>query len=744
MVKSDPAPMPHNKARIAPDFWRWVAIVAATALGLATQRFPHALELMYVLKFLALVAVSVFCGIWPLVLGLEIALGLAWLFVVRRHKRSFAARLVVDINRMLGHIETLGPLLVLAMVLELPAWLRFGVMATLVAWGPWLLDRCVAWLHLRRHGLEPTPAWIRRARRLPMYLMTLTGILCLGALAPLQWQALAPLAAAILAGMALRLWATFTPSASRSGMTNKQFDQLTDVAVTLGVVVTLGYGAWVLAQPPKGLVLSPRISAAQCEQDEKPGPPAGPPILATYLIGDTQFHELRGKRSAAHLPMVDAVVPVAVRPVALDLLSGVTLDQFAHLFQLYANANKDTQLTWAHLGDLGDIGCSTEIERYPAYFERFGPNKLAGIASGNHDNTFVGNFVWHPDWDTACTLTKRVRAGSRTELREYGHRLDKASSDAAIHNLVKQFGTPSVQVRPTEGWAAWVQGRPALPMVSQLGRLPGKPSRPVFGVFLDSGDSALLQFGVAGVQGHVSQRQLDALDGLVPQDAWIVLFVHHPLSALGTFTQARLGRLAETWGKRLVLVVSAHTHVALYDPASPLGKLKVPEFTVGSAIDPTQEVAILEFRGDAQDPDVRVVTVPAVKRVGMDCSGLSDVDVTQCEPVLASLAADCTVVDQDDWFLRLRQPDEMTEYQAKVAGQLFTCMGMVSTSDPLDPEVYTAWARTDPTFRKRLLCVSWASSLLQGRKGVGWRYADAMRCVGEKSGSLGGLGVRVR
>lgn len=728
--------------RHVPNLCRWIGVVAAMAMGLATERFPHALELLYVLKFLALVVVSVFCGTWPLLLALELALGIAWLVVVRRRSGTLPSRLIVDVNRLVGHVEALGPLLVLAMVLDVPAWLRFGTVATLVAFGPRLLDIVVAEIHERRYGTPPTGAWIRRARRLPMYIVTVTGMLFLAALAPLQWRALAPSGLAVVVGMALRLWATFTPASKRSGLSDRQWHQLTDVAMALAVVVAAGYGAWILARPPEGLWLTPRISAGQCAPE-----PTTPPVIATWLIGDTQFHELRGQRSAAHLPMVDAVVPVAVRPVALDLLSGVTLDQFAHLFQTYARSHPGTQLTWAHLGDLGDIGCSTELARYPDYFARFGTRKLAGIASGNHDNTFVGNFLWHPDWDTACTLNRRVHHGRGTEVHEYGHRLDKTDADAALHGLVQQFGQPGVQVRPTRGWAAWVEGRSALPMVSQLGTLPGQhgqAARPVMGVFLDSGDSALLQFGVAGVTGHVSQKQLDAVAGLVPADAWIVVFVHHPLAALGTQTRARLATQMQEWGSRLLLVVSAHTHVALYDPASPLGDGTVPEFTIGSAIDPTQESAVLEIRGDAQAPEVRVVTVPAVQRAGMDCSTLSDVDTAQCEPLLASLATDCTVVDHDDWFLKLHQPDEMTAHQAETASKLFTCMGIASTGDPLDPEVYTAWARRDELFRKRLLCVSWAASLLQGRKGAGWRYVDALRCVGERSATLGGLAVRVR
>jgi hypothetical protein len=440
------------------------------------------------------------------------------------------------------------------------------------------------------------------------------------------------------------------------------------------------------------------------------------------------------------------VVPVAVRPVLSDLLSGVTLDQFARMYRTYGKLNSSTQLSWAFLGDLGDVGCSTELERYPSYFQLFEaaggsrrPGQLAGIASGNHDNTFSGNFLWHPDWDPACRVAS-LKAGTR---------LDKQAADRALRGLVTQFGQAGIQLPDgtMQCFAAQVEGRSALPMISPLGVLPGdagSPPRPVVGVFLDTGDSALYQFGVAGSQGHVSQVQLDFAKARVPSDAWVVLFLHHPLAQLSPFSHSRVADFVAGLGTRVLVVVSAHTHVSAVHPKTRLGNVELVEFTVGAVIDSTQEGAVLEIRGSAGQPDVHVYSVPAVNRPGMDCEQLSDIDAASCVDHLAEVARSCPAVTQVDWLpLDMRKPIEMTRHQRVIANSVFRCLGLDSRADALDPEQYTRWARDDDALRRKLVCMSWAASILQSHKGTGWRYVDAIRCAGEKTATLGGLAVAV-
>ncbi len=719
--------------------WRVVVVVAAVILGGIVDRFPAAQEQVYVLKFMALVAASVFSATWPIIAAVEIALGLAWLVMVHRGNSGWLARLTVDANRTLGHAEALIPWLVLALLLDGPTWVRFGMGAAVVAWGPRALDRVVMLWGRRTGRGELESSQVQRYRRLPMYVATLlaTGIIL--SLAPGQARAMLPSAGVVLAGMALRLSATWQATRRNSGLTHRQWSQVIDVALALGAVAIVGYGSWLLCRPNPQLAFAARVSAAECAPE-----PAEPAKIAVMLVADTQFHELRGQRSAAHLPMVDAVVPVAVRPVALDLLAGVTLDHFAMLFRRYVDSHASTQTSYAFLGDLADIGCTSEIERYPAYFARFEPpgwlggsGHLAGIAPGNHDNTFVGNFAWHPDWDTACHLD--MPAGGS------GARLDKRSSDEAIAKLVKQFGSVGVTMprEPVRGFAAWVEGRTTLPMVSKLGVLPGAVPRPVYAVFVDTGDSALWQYGVAGSQGHVSSAQIDFVRDAVPAQALVILMMHHPLDQLGIFSRLRLAELAESWGPRLLLVVSAHTHRSAWHPHAALGSVEMGEFTVGSTTDPTQEVGMLEIRGSAEAPRLHLATVPAVQRPGMDCVQWSDLDSATCDHELADLAVNCPKLLEDDWRVSLHTPAEMTEHQRDLAQAMFACLGVTTPGQPLDAEVYTAWAARDEAIRRRFVCLSWAASILQRHKVDAWRYTDAVRCAGEKSATLGGFAVDV-
>lgn len=727
------------------EAWRWVAVLGAGIFGWESAGFGNAPQLALVLKFVVLVVVSLVCGSWAMIAAVEIALALLWWLVARRRRATLPARLVVEANRLIGHVEALGPLLVLSMVAPGPAWLRFGAAAWVVAWGPRALSWLTAQWHWQTRHFYPTDQWVRSARRLPMAGVTLIGGAGLVALAPEQWRAMAPVAFAVLAATALRMAVTFRRDNRQSGLTGKQWNNLSDMGLTVAVLAAVAGSAWLLTRMPDFADTRGRISQTSCGKA-----PEGEPIIATWLLADSQFHELRGHRPVANMPMVDAVVPVAVRPVVLDLLSGVTLDHFAKLYRRYADRHPDTALTYAYLGDLADIGCEGEMLRYPSYWQRFalgprrgGPGGLAGIASGNHDNTYVGNFAWHPEWNAACDIP-----GQPTQSGI----VDKDAANDHIGKMASEFGVADLWMpkEPPCSLAGLAEGKDALPMVSTLGHLPADASsaaRPVVGVFLDTGESAFWQFGAAGSMGNVSCAQVEAVEARVPASALIVLMLHHPTSQLGLFSRMRLERMIGRWragaqGDRLLVVVSGHTHRSAWWPKNTLGDQVFREFTVGSTTDPSQEAAVLELRGTASKPEISLATVPAVQRPDMDCTALGDLDAATCEKAVAPLLASaCLKTDEFDYSDVVDSPDRMTRKQEAVADELRACLGIV-TNRPMDPEVYTLASRNDPgAMTQAMVCLSWAASLVQGRKLQGWRYADALRCLGERGATLGGLSV---
>src|SRR5207253_3225563 len=83
-----------------------------------------------------------------------------------------------------------------------------------------------------------------------------------------------------------------------------------------------------------------------CEPIDGGSAPA-PGNVSLFLVADSQFHELRGERSGGHLELVDDIVPVATRPIELDLLSEATLIHFARVYEALKRAHPD--MRWAHL-----------------------------------------------------------------------------------------------------------------------------------------------------------------------------------------------------------------------------------------------------------------------------------------------------------------------------------------------------------------------------------------------------------
>lgn len=744
----------------APSLWRTVAVVAAVVCGAVVEGMPATEQRIEVIRFMAFIAASMFASLWPLIAAVELGLAASLWAVVQFRWRSWPARLVVELNRTAGHVEALVPWLLVCLTVSRSATLNLGLAAVVVAWGERIVDAAASlWLTLFG-TVEPDEqkhaGRVRRARRVPMYLASVLAWVIVALQAPGQVRALVPCTLAIVLAMVVRLLVTWRDHRREdAGLTNGEWSQLADVTAALVVVAVLGLAARQLGLPNPQAEFKERISEGQCA-----GRPDGAPTIALFLLGDTQFHELRGDRSAANVPMVDAVVPVAVRPVALDLLSGVTLDHFASMFRSYLEASRGagTQTSYAFLGDLGDIGCTSEIERYGPHFDRFEPESersaphghLAGIAPGNHDNTFVGNFLWHPDWGRACGDEPVLGRDGQLLRPKLGDRAGKLTSDRLLAGLARRRGLASLDLPPEslQNLSATIEDRGALPMVSKIGVLPGMPSRPVYAVFLDTGDSAWWQYGVAGTQGHISRGQIEFVRARVPADAWVVLVVHHPLAQLGPWARDRVGELADAWQERLLLVVSAHTHRTAWNPEMPLGQQRVAEFTVGSTTDPTQEIGLLEVRGSAQAPRLWLTSIPAVARPAMDCPppgpiASLPVPVERCEVLLAEAATRCERLLDDDGKQDLPTLQAMTNLQKALAYYLFECVGSGRPGNVLEPETYARIANAGADAHDRLVCLSWASSLLQSHKASAWHYRDAVAGMGDRTVSLGGFAVRV-
>ncbi|HEU5076395.1 MAG TPA: hypothetical protein VFU02_19520, partial [Polyangiaceae bacterium] len=469
--------------------------------------------------------------------------------------------------------------------------------------------------------------------------------------------------------------------------------------------------------------------------------------VQVFLVADNQFRALDGKPSMGHSPVIDRVVPVAVRPIELDLLSGATLDHFARTYK--AARAKWKNLTWAHLGDFSDLGCRSEMARLAGVVESFGGGFL-GMAPGNHDSYFTGNFAWHPDWSEAGACPGGGRQGRLGENGTNDH-LEKLL-------IARRGALVSEALAQTDAAKHEFFGR-----VVPLGSVElDQRKEPVVAAFLDTSDySDWVWIGAAGVTGAISDEQQQWVLEHLPKNALVMLFQHHPYEALSDGSKARYSKLVSALGRRLVAIVSAHTHTSQRRSPEIAGR-KVPQFVVGSTTDPPQEAALLRIRAIQGGYEVDFRTVPAVTRKGLDCGlrlaeesppslasasagsqrgrGPVAIDESACAERLKTLEAECgdlfkTPQRQSGGFRTIAEQRDDQERRAQRVLQCFEKRRHKQVKDkPLssldNPYALLGFNCGDDAECKQrgedgdlqtdLVCLSWAASVLQGHKHSGW------------------------
>jgi cholesterol oxidase len=692
-------------------YWREIvfALVVLLSIGLSLTR--RGIELGFEVGFIALVGTSLLSSMAVYILIANVLLGVGWL-AARQWRPEWT--LPIHLNRWVGHAEALLGWLTFAMVSTrwLPIQVSFAAVAIL--FGGKFLDRLA--------GARTTaPEDLLWARRPLIYIATLASLAALCALAPDQRRTLGPLVVAIGAGMMLRASVAFQsvrkpdhPIVRKIVHGESQHDaKVAFLVLLIAAIVPLAF----LGLRP-GEAKGDR--AAVCETS------TFVPDVSLFVVSDSQFHELDGKRSGVHLDLADRLVPVAVRPIELDLLSEVTLLHFG--FDIYQQLKKTRRdMKWAHIGDFGDLGCSLELERLRGVFNAYSNiGKLAGIAPGNHDSSFVGNFDWHPDWDSVCKAPSV--------------RLEKEASDAQLEKLLD--ANPDRIVRRMYERAKPLSPFPGhgyLAMVSPIGTTKNASGdHPVIGVFIDSSDHGAFDIGVAGVVGSVSDEQEDFLVDAAKRaakgsDAYYVLFLHHPFADLDWRGKKNVGDLAGSLGNVLA-VFSAHTHLsARVRHGSELRN--ATEYVVGSTIDPPQEATLLDIGPDASGrTTVRVETIPAVRRpTDLACPRATDaLRKVDCETILSDLRDRCprwlkndegrTPETADGAHLVDVFPRQVERHQRERAFAMLTCFTAGAPSDylpddPLDdrrifPKVTDLWI----TYEDELVCASWAASIVQAYK----------------------------
>jgi hypothetical protein len=387
---------------IAPPFepfkdlpYRLATVVVVAALAWAVSLiWSRSGEAAYVVPALSLAGISILLALWPLGFALNFVAGIA-LFVLRKRRIHPLARWT---NRQIGHFEALFTWLTYILVRSHGLIFEAAATAALFALGPAVVD-AAGYFSARKRPQSHSK--LNCARRPFFYLATFIGLLLLATLDLDQARTLLPLDFAVLAGLSIRTVYYFMHAREDEDRPLRrrwrEIDRgLIAVAVAAAILVPLyelksGFAA--NRKDHEARAIAERIS---CD----PRSTAFAPEASLFLVSDNQFHALDGQRSGLQLDLVDAVVPVAARPVALDLLSAATLDHFAGIYRELLHERPS--MLWAHLGDIGDVGCKSELQRFEASVLLFGRDQLAALAPGNHDSTFLGNFDWHPEWSKAC------------------------------------------------------------------------------------------------------------------------------------------------------------------------------------------------------------------------------------------------------------------------------------------------------------------------------------------------------
>ena len=162
--------------------------------------------------------------------------------------------------------------------------------------------------------------------------------------------------------------------------------------------------------------------------------------------------------------------------------------------------------------------------------------------------SFTGNFFWSPYWTGACGSRLADKAASNRLISELLVGPEPSAQGATSAGRLLIAGAQVSRPEPSR-WS-WLFGTGGLVTVTPLGSLGAEPRRSVVAIFVDTGDDAASDWGIAGLFGTYSADQDRRLRRLVlgladvVDPVWIV-FAHHPLDEMTGSSRERLeGTLA--------------------------------------------------------------------------------------------------------------------------------------------------------------------------------------------------------
>jgi len=797
-----------------------VAVVAIIARQWAKTGVGE--ELAAALQYGGLVGVSVASSNWWIILAVNAVLALGWLALgpTPRAPESFLGKttqVFVFLNRQVGHIELQAVWWTVALALKQDLrWQLPLLAAVLLLWEP-LINGIGSLRPFRDpdHRDEQPRKYdgsLFWARRPVIYAATLFGQMVIALWAPRQMLKLFPVMLAVALPDTIRFlrhrWRTQATVTDDPVAKQRRLDSHTSqrrvgrqADVWLGPVL-VGVGmlaavivSWQARRAWAKAAVQALGSAGEPRVVCDPTAPDPPTELSVFLLGDNHWHQLGGERVASQRDFADALVPVARRPVELDILSVGALLRFASVYRALAQQEQvaGRTLLWAHLGDLADMGCCNEIERAnQALIERFSTTGFIGVAPGNHDKAFTGNFFWSPFWDDVCRLQPSAKPRPDRPDTCSG-RLEKTTSDRILrevwHKAVEARGG-RMEAVPGGELYSWLTSRgSALTTVTPMGIVHHQgQARGLLAVFIDTADERGRDYGIAGEFGTLSGAQVDELlrlgESVAKQKGDVfataplyLVFGHSPIGALTPKAKDEFGRLvkgldklAKGKGPGVVAYLGAHTHEKAATAECVAGR-RVPEVIIGSTLDPPQEAAILRLGPDGKgNLTLHVRALSLVDAQARACGKEPSIVTSECtklfgtwersQPCCADLfrrgdgllGPECqgferTVSTKERLKMAAQaaapaDEDQILVEQKRRARSLFACLepapGCAVAEDlvSLDDDTYTAFLQrvsAKPGGETALACLAWAASDLQAHKGTGMEMSDALRCAFDDS-----------
>lgn len=310
-----------------------------------------------------------------------------------------------------------------------------------------------------------------------------------------------------------------------------------------------------------------------------------PRSIDVILLADNQLHHLYGDPVWLRSGFTDKFVPVAIRPVQLDVYAP---DVLRWIIEQYGDKRPVI-----HLGDALNIACTVEFEEFVAIMDTSERGWV--LAPGNHDGYYFGNghFAWS-EWERACqTADAKGRPMTKDLFVEaYLQTLAKQSDAPSAER--NGFGFPGPETSDTVRWEI-AEGHPAFlsavaweidrerPWRSYVVQrldltLPTPPEgsqqngTSIIAILLDtnqyhSAPKLVPLFGVrnAGGKGEFLADQIQVVDEWLAErepDQITIVMGHHPYHLLTGDARKAIDR----WRRqgRVRLYVSAHTHRAQY------------------------------------------------------------------------------------------------------------------------------------------------------------------------------------